>query len=206
MFTGIIESTALVKEIRESAGNKVFLLEARIAGEFYVNQSIAHNGACLTVETVSPEKKSYQVTAIEETLKKTMLGNIHTGDRLNLERCLKAEGRIDGHFVQGHVDICGRVVAVKEHSGSRDYTVAYPGQFDELVVDRGSICINGISLTVAHTDRPKGLKSDEGCLTVSIIPHTMENTNILDWKINDAVNLEFDILGKYVQKFASVRK
>ena len=201
MFTGIIESMASVINIEEREGNRTFIMKSPAAGDFYVNQSVSHNGVCLTVE--STEKPDlYGVTAIEETLKKTMLGQLKMNSRVNLERSLTPSTRMDGHFVQGHVDVCGRVLKIRNLGGSFEYLISYPRAHEDLIVPRGSICINGISLTVADSLTPEG---DLAFFPVAIIPHTSENTNIRDWKEGDSVNLEFDVLGKYVIQFLSRR-
>lgn len=192
MFTGIIEDTAIVEEIIHSGKNQTFRLKARIAREFHVDQSVAHNGTCLTVEEVFPESSEYRVTAIAETLQKTSLGSLKTNSIVNLERSLKANSRIDGHFVQGHVDTTGSVQSIVDQNGSTDYIITFPESFDTLIIPRGSIAVQGISLTVAETER--------GWFKVSIIPYTKEHTNIQDWQIGSSVNLEFDVLGKYIQK------
>ena len=199
MFTGIIEGQAVVEDIHSQKTNRIFLLRSELAKEFRVDESIAHNGVCLTVERVQTETGQYQVTAIAETLSKTMLGELRMGDRLNLERALRADARLDGHFVQGHVDTVGSVCDIEDRDGSTDYSISYPSEFEPLVIDRGSICVNGISLTVARC-HPK-----EHILTVSIIPHTMKFTNMGTLQKGTKVNLEFDMLGKYVQKLYQLK-
>lgn len=200
MFTGIIESIGRVSEIKNEGSNRTFTVETDLASELKVDQSLAHNGTCLTVEEVDLSPGSYRVTAIAETLQKTMLGAVKTGDRLNLERSLRADSLVDGHFVQGHVDTTGTVTEILELEGSWEYGISFPAEYEPLIVPRGSICVNGISLTVARSDLHRHL------FTVCIIPYTHEHTNIADWSTGDAVNLEFDILGKYVQKIFALRE
>jgi len=193
VFAGIIETTATLEEIRTHGTNRTLILSSPISDELTADQSVAHNGVCLTVEENGSGGR-HRVTAIEETLQKTMLGELNVGERVNLERSLRANGRVDGHFVQGHVDTCGRVEEIVDRNGSRDYRISFPAQFERLIVPQGSICVNGISLTVASSDPEHHL------LSVSIIPYTMELTNLGDLEAGARVNLEFDILGKYILK------
>ncbi len=195
MFTGIIESIGTLENLSTSGSNHTFWVRSQLAPELRVDQSIAHDGVCLTVEEVRPD--AFRVTAIAETLSKTALGQWAAGTRVNLERCLRADGRVDGHFVQGHVDTTGQVEGIRENSGSLEIWISYPVSFDALVVDRGSIAVNGISLTLARTE--------PGRFMIAIIPHTITHTNIGDMRKGAAVNLEFDILGKYVAKMADRR-
>jgi riboflavin synthase len=195
MFTGIVEAVGIIESIRESGGNRTFIVSSAISDELHADQSLAHNGVCLTVEE-SGKNGRHRVTAISETLSKTMLGSALPGQRLNLERSLRADARIDGHFVQGHVDACGIVERIVLLEGSREIQIQVPGEFETLIVAQGSICVNGISLTVARTDEYNHI------FTVCIIPYTMEVTNLADLREKDRVNLEFDILGKYIQKLA----
>ncbi len=204
MFTGIIETFAVVQSIEDRGGNRVFALETEIAGEFRPEESVAHNGVCLTVENVSGQR--YQVTAIPESLQRSMLGHLAVGDRVNLERSLPAGGRLDGHFVQGHVDATGtveRVIAPEADTAIADssweFFVQYPAEYEALIVEKGSICVNGISLTVASND------PERHTFSVCIIPYTWEHTNVKQWDTGTVVNLEFDVLGKYVQKILSLR-
>lgn len=196
MFTGIIEELGTVREIRSEGTNRIFEIDAKFDESIKVDQSIAHNGACLTVteiyEQAIDETVRYSVTAVEETLLKTNLGKWQTGTLLNLERCLKVGARLDGHFVQGHVDTVGTVTEVDNREGSWNYTFAFDPQHSGLLVDKGSICVNGVSLTV--------VKSWEGGFSVTIIPFTYEHTSFRDLQQGDQVNLEFDILGKYLLK------
>lgn len=188
MFTGIVESVGRIEKIETTGTNVHFTLSCPFTQELKVDQSLAHNGCCLTVEEVAAD--SYRVTAIRETLEKTNLGFWQVGTIVNLERCMKLGGRLDGHIVQGHVDQTGTVIAVENREGSYQVTVEYEGDF--VTVPQGSITVNGISLTVAH--------SSSNLFSVAIIPYTWEFTNMKHIKVGDTVNLEFDILGKYIAK------
>ncbi|MBL8021999.1 MAG: riboflavin synthase [Leptospirales bacterium] len=201
MFTGIVESTGRILEVRpaENGGALTFQIQASFASELSVGQSVAHNGVCLTIETVNPGAQSYQVTLVQETLDKSSLGGLQQGTIVNLERCLRVDARIDGHIVQGHVDAVGRILRAELEPGQKRFTVAFPADFEPLVVPQGSICIDGISLTVAASD----VKAHT--LDVCLIPHTLEITNAGSWKTEDLVNLEFDVLGKYAKKWMDIR-
>lgn len=196
MFTGIIESAGLVKKINLNQKNAEFLIESSVANDCAIGASIAHNGVCLTVETL-PAPNRYTVTAIAETLSKTSLGDVKEGDAVNLEQSLRGDGRIDGHFVQGHVDTCGTIHSMEEVSGSHEIWIEFPAQEADLIVPRGSIAVDGISLTVAELDASR--------FKVAIIPHTMQHTNLKQRKAGDRVNLEFDILGKYIRRMVQHR-
>ena len=189
MFTGIIEEIGSVKAISREAGNIHFTIAAKMTKELKVDQSVAHNGCCLTVVAIHDE--CYQVTAIQETLDKTNLNHWEIGTEVNLERCLVMNGRLDGHIVQGHVDTVATCTHYEEQNGSWKYTFQYKDQ--HLTVEKGSITINGTSLTVVD--------SQEKGFSVCIIPYTFENTNFKNLKTGDIVNLEFDIIGKYVAKW-----
>ena len=189
MFTGIIEEIGIVKAISREAGNIHFTIEAKMTKELKVDQSVAHNGCCLTVVAIHEE--CYQVTAIQETLDKTNLNHWEIGTKVNLERCLVMNGRLDGHIVQGHVDTVATCTHYEEQNGSWKYTFQYKDE--QLTVEKGSITINGTSLTVVD--------SQEKGFSVCIIPYTFENTNFKNLKTGDVVNLEFDIIGKYVAKW-----
>lgn len=189
MFTGIIEEIGSVKAISREAGNIHFTIAAKMTKELKVDQSIAHNGCCLTVVAIHDE--CYQVTAIQETLDKTNLNHWEIGTEVNLERCLVMNGRLDGHIVQGHVDTVATCTHFEEQNGSWKYTFQYKDE--HLTVEKGSITINGTSLTVVD--------SLEKGFSVCIIPYTFENTNFKNLKTGDIVNLEFDIIGKYVAKW-----
>ncbi len=190
MFTGIIEATGKVEKIERRESNIDFWLSAPFAGELEIDQSVAHNGCCLTVvEVVNP---FYKVTAIHETLAKTNLGCWDVGTEVNLERCLRFEGRLDGHIVQGHVDKTGVVDSIEDRNGSYFITIKYDESAEYTTVPQGSITVNGISLTVAE--------SGAGQFAVAIIPYTWAFTNMRNLERGDVVNLEFDIIGKYVAK------
>jgi len=189
MFTGIIEEIGSVKAISREAGNIHFTIAAKMTKELKVDQSVAHNGCCLTV--VAIQEDCYQVTAIQETLDKTNLNHWEIGTKVNLERCLVMTGRLDGHIVQGHVDTVATCTHYEEQNGSWKYTFQYKDE--QLTVEKGSVTINGTSLTVVD--------SQEKGFSVCIIPYTFENTNFKNLKTGDIVNLEFDIIGKYVAKW-----
>lgn len=188
MFTGIIEQLGVVKNIQKENENIHFTIEAPFTSELKVDQSVAHNGTCLTV--VSINGNEYVVTAIQETLNKTNLGDWKIGSKINLERCMVMNGRLDGHIVQGHVDLTGKCVSIEDQSGSWKFTFQYEGSHP--TVEKGSITINGISLTVVD--------SKENQFSVCIIPYTFEHTNFHQIEVGDKINLEFDIIGKYVAK------
>lgn len=190
MFTGIIESTGVVEKIERQESNIEFTLSCGFAQELKIDQSLAHNGCCLTV--VKIEGNEYTVTAINETLEKTNLGAWQVGSVVNLERCMVMNGRLDGHIVQGHVDKTGEVFAVENKDGSYYITIRYEEGGAFTTVPQGSITVNGISLTVAN--------SADNQFSVAIIPYTWEHTNMRNIKVGDKVNLEFDIIGKYVAK------
>jgi riboflavin synthase len=190
MFTGIVEYTHRISASKKEGSNIHFYLETPILKELKVDQSIAHNGVCLTITEI--DDKGYWVTAVDETLQKTSLSQWKVGDRINIERSLKVGDRLDGHMVQGHVDSLGRCTNVQEIDGSWLFDFDYPREHSNLLVDKGSICINGVSLTVIKAHRDK--------FSVTIIPYTYEFTNFSDLKAGDKVNLEFDILGKYIHR------
>lgn len=190
MFTGIIESTGIVEKIVREGSNIHFTLSSPFTQELKIDQSMAHNGCCLTVVEISGSQ--YTVTAIDETLEKTNLGKWQVGSLVNLERCVQMNGRLDGHIVQGHVDKTGEVLGIENKNGSYFITFKYQEQGAFTTVPQGSITVNGISLTVAE--------SKEGQFSVAIIPYTWEQTNMKNLQIGDQVNLEFDIIGKYVAK------
>lgn len=190
MFTGIIEALAKVKEVRPDRTNKSFCFESLISNELKVDQSVSHDGVCLTVTKV--EGNSHWVTAIDETLSKSTLGLFNVGDEVNLERCMIANGRFDGHVVQGHVDQTAICTSVKDENGSWLYTFEYDPAAGNITVEKGSISINGVSLTCFNS-------KDNG-FSVAIIPYTYEHTNFHQIKSGDQVNLEFDIIGKYVKR------
>jgi riboflavin synthase len=190
MFTGIIEAFGTVKSVRQEGSNKHFIIESPISNQLKIDQSISHDGVCLTV--VKVDSDSHTVTAIDETLQKSNLGKLKQGDTVNLERCMVANGRFDGHIVQGHVDQTGIVKSVQEANGSWLIDFEYDPSLGNVTVEKGSICVNGVSLTCFN--------SSATGFTVAIIPYTYEHTNFKSLKAGDAVNLEFDIVGKYVKK------
>ncbi|MCG8329237.1 MAG: riboflavin synthase [Chitinophagales bacterium] len=194
MFTGIIESLGFVRRIEQEGTNLHFHIQSPISSDLKIDQSIAHNGTCLTV--VAIEEDIHTVTAIEETLIRTNLGQLKEGSLVNLERAMQANGRLDGHIVQGHVDATAICTGVDERDGSWYYRFRYQPTEEHLLVDKGSVCINGVSLTVVE---PKG-----EMFSVAIIPYTHEHTNFNTLKEGDTVNLEFDIIGKYIARYAKL--
>ena len=190
MFTGIIEVLGRVVDLKSAGGNLDLTIESSISNELKIDQSVSHNGVCLTV--VEANNNRHRVTAIDETLKKTNIGSLQIGDEVNLERCTQVGERLDGHIVQGHVDQTGKCVSVVEENGSWLYTFSYAPSRQNIVVEKGSICINGISLTAFN--------ANGNLFSVAIIPYTYENTNIKQVKQDSFVNLEFDIIGKYVAR------
>jgi riboflavin synthase len=195
MFTGIIEQTGIIQEVIADGGNTTFWVQSDFWNELKVDQSLSHNGVCLTVEAIKEGK--HKVTAITETLAKTNLGSWQPGTVINLERCLMMNGRLDGHIVQGHIDAVAICYSVIEKNGSWEYGFKFPSQFCNLVIEKGSVTVNGISLTLFNTTASS--------FSVAIIPYTYEHTNMYNVKNGDAVNIEFDILGKYVQKMMQHR-
>jgi riboflavin synthase len=190
MFTGIIEKTGVVTEITSNGTNKTFWVSSPISNELKVDQSLSHNGVCLTVEQVL--NGTHRVTAIEETLTKTNAGQWQPGAIVNLERCMQLNGRLDGHIVQGHVDAVAECTAVIEKAGSWEYTFSFAAAFSALVIEKGSITLNGISLTLFNVGDTN--------FSVAVIPYTYGHTNINTLKKGDVVNVEFDVVGKYVQR------
>lgn len=188
MFTGIIETVGKIIAIENKGANRVFRVQSSVSAELKPDQSVAHNGVCLTVERVQGD--IHQVTAIQETLEKTNLGAWTAGNLINLERCLTPNGRLDGHFVQGHVDTTAVCIEKKELEGSWQFRFEFPEKFAKLVIEKGSIALNGISLTVFDVT--------ERQFSVAVIPYTFEHTNMKSLDINNSVNLEFDMVGKYV--------
>ena len=192
MFTGIIENVAQITKLEKHQSNLNITLKSKLASEFKVDQSISHNGICLTVVFIKNDY--YSVTAIEETIKKSTIGLWRVGDNINLERAMKIGDRLDGHMIQGHVDQIGQCTKAIEQDGSWLFTIKYK-LLDNVTVEKGSIAINGISLTVVNSKR--------NCFSVAIIPYTFNNTNFNQLKEGNNVNLEFDILGKYITKILS---
>lgn len=192
MFTGIVETTATVVKIEKDRGNIHFSMQTPIAAELKVDQSVSHDGVCLTTVNVDKEKHQYTVTAIQETLDKTNMRTWQVGYRVNLERCMRIDGRLDGHIVQGHVDQTAVCTKVEEFDGSWKFWFEYDRGPKNITVEKGSISVNGVSLTVVD--------SEPGLFSVAIIPYTYEHTNFGDFKKGSVVNLEFDIIGKYVAR------
>ena len=190
MFTGIVEATATVENIETKGTSVHFTMSCPFTDELKIDQSLSHNGCCLTVEKI--ENQRYGVTAIQETLEKTNLGSWKIGTKVNLERCVLMNGRLDGHIVQGHVDQTGTIKSIENLNGSHYITIAYTDKDGFTTVPQGSITVDGISLTVAH--------SGENEFSMAIIPYTWEHTNLKNLEIGSRVNLEFDIIGKYVAK------
>lgn len=196
MFTGIIESLGVIKEIATSGTNKTFWIESPLSSSFKIDQSVAHNGVCLTVEDV--QENLHRVTAVEETLNKTDLNQWQRGTHINIERSLLPTNRLDGHFVQGHVDTASVCKKIKDKEGSYEFEFEFPKKFAELVIEKGSICINGISLTAFDVKKHS--------FKVAIIPFTFEHTNLQFVKEGDSVNLEFDMIGKYILRKLTLEK
>jgi riboflavin synthase len=190
MFTGIIETPGRVVDLEDNGSNRIFTIDSKLGPELRIDQSVSHNGVCLTV--VAVEGNSHRVVAIDETLKKSNLGALQMGTTVNLERCMLNNGRFDGHIVQGHVDQTGTVKSIREQGGSWLFDFEYDPSIGNVTVEKGSICVNGVSLTCFNS-------KDSG-FTVAIIPYTFEHTNFHALKTGDTVNLEFDIIGKYVQR------
>ena len=195
MFTGIIENTGSISEVISSGTNKIFWVDSPLFTELKPDQSLSHNGVCLTVEEIGDGK--HRVTAIEETLRKTNLGDWIPGSMVNLERCMQLNGRLDGHIVQGHADCTGTCLSVDAREGSWEYTFTFPKTFASLVIEKGSITVNGISLTIFNVEADR--------FTVAIIPYTYDHTNMSHVKPGQLVNLEFDVVGKYLQRMLSLQ-
>jgi riboflavin synthase len=191
MFTGIVEEMARVVQLEKHQNNITLTLTTALAPSFNVDQSVSHNGCCLTVVHINPTSAEYQVTAIHETIVKTNLADWKVGDLVNLEQSMQHNGRLDGHIVQGHVDTIGICNAIEDQAGSWKYTFTYEG--DQLTVEKGSITVNGVSLTVVDARANQ--------FSVCIIPYTYEHTTFHQIALGDRVNLEFDIIGKYVQQY-----
>ncbi len=190
MFTGIIEKMGTVVAVEKDGTNRKFSIESTVSSELKVDQSVAHNGVCLTVVEAGP--RHHAVVAVQETLTRSNLRNLTAGDKVNLERCMLNNGRFDGHIVQGHVDQTAKVSAITEMDGSWLFDFEYDPSSGNITVEKGSICVNGVSLTCFN--------STANSFRVAIIPYTYENTNFHSLRVGDIVNLEFDIIGKYVQR------
>lgn len=196
MFTGIIETLGIIKEIEKDQENLHLTIQSEITNELKIDQSVAHNGICLTVVKIN--QNEYTVTAIKETIDKTSLGTWKPGDIVNIERAMKLGDRLDGHIVQGHVDQTGTCTNIKEANGSWVYTFEYDASLNNITIEKGSITVNGTSLTVVN--------SKENTFSVAIIPYTFEHTNFNTFKIGSIINLEFDVIGKYVSRLNELRK
>lgn len=194
MFTGIIETLGIIKEIRKEQGNLHLTVASEITHELKIDQSVAHNGICLTV--VQMDQNQYTVTAIQETIDKTAIGTWQVGDTINLERAMKMGDRLDGHIVQGHVDQTGTCTHITEANGSWVFTFAYDPALSNITIEKGSITVNGTSLTVVN--------SAAHSFSVAIIPYTYEHTNFHTYKVGTQVNLEFDVIGKYVARLTAL--
>lgn len=194
MFTGIIEALGTVRDIRQEKDNLIFSIHSPISHELRPDQSVSHNGACLTV--VAIDQDSHQVMAVAETLQKTNLRTLKPGDQINLERSLTLQKFIDGHLVQGHVDTTGKCLQIDNKNGSTEFRIRFPGKFARLIIEKGSIALNGISLTVFNVTENEFL--------VAVIPYTFEHTTMHLLREKDIVNLEFDLIGKYVTRWYKI--
>lgn len=195
MFTGIIEITGTVQNIIATGTNKTFWIHSSISNQFTIDQSVAHNGVCLTVEEI--KDGLHRVTAIEETLLKTSLNSWTTGSVINIERCLQMHGRLDGHMVQGHVDAVAVCIETVTKDGSWEYTFQFDKKFAALIIEKGSIAVNGVSLTIFNVK--------EDSFTVAIIPYTYQHTNMQYLQKGDSINIEYDMVGKYVNRYMQLR-
>lgn len=195
MFTGIIEELGEVAELKRSGDNLDILVKAAMAPQLKIDQSVAHNGVCLTVVDIKDEV--YTVTAIKETLDKTNLGSLRKGEAVNLERGMQLGARLDGHIVQGHVDQTAVCTKIRRLEGSTYYTFTYDPSQENITIEKGSITVNGVSLTVVD--------SEKNSFSVAIIPYTLENTSFKNLQEGDVVNLEFDVIGKYVKRLSQLR-
>ncbi|MEP7318649.1 MAG: riboflavin synthase [Panacibacter sp.] len=196
MFTGIIESMGRVERIETAGSNKTFWISSPVSAELKIDQSVSHNGVCLTVELV--QQNMHRVTAIDETLIKSDLGKWQPGDIVNMERCMLMNGRLDGHIVQGHVDATAVCIDKKDLDGSWLFRFSFPQQFNKLIIEKGSVAVNGISLTLFDV----GINE----FSVAIIPYTYEHTNMKQVFVGTTVNIEFDIIGKYIQRMMDVQE
>lgn len=195
MFTGIIETLGVVKDIRKEEENLHITVSSTITNELKIDQSVSHNGVCLTVVAISGD--DFTVTAIKESIDKTNIGDWKIGDTINLERAMKLGDRLDGHIVQGHVDQTGNCKSIEENSGSWYYTFEYDANLNNITIEKGSITVNGVSLTVVNSKKSE--------FSVAIIPYTHEHTNFKDFKAGTKINLEFDVIGKYVARLNQLR-
>lgn len=195
MFTGIIENLGQIVHINPNGSNVSFWVKSAMSNQLKVDQSVSHNGVCLTVEQIMDD--SHKVTAIEETLLKTNLSKLVVGDCVNLERCLQMNGRIDGHIVQGHVDDVATCTKAIEKDGSWEYTFKFNEKFAALLIEKGSVCLNGISLTAFNVTTTS--------FSVAIIPYTYDNTSIKNIGVDSLINVEFDVLGKYILRMNELK-
>jgi riboflavin synthase len=196
MFTGIIESLGRVEGVVENGHNRSFWISSPISHELKIDQSLSHNGICLTVEAKTDEY--HQVTAVAETLEKTNASVWKIGDLLNLERAMTMQARLDGHMVQGHVDATAKCTGIVNMEGSWKISFKFPQKFQTLMIEKGSVCVNGISLTAFDVT--------ENCFSVAIIPYTWEHTNLKTIHTGDDANIEFDMIGKYVERYLLIHK
>lgn len=196
MFTGIVETIGTIQTIRPHGTNRVFRILSPISQELQIDQSVSHNGACLTV--VGVENNEHQVIAVDETLQKTNLLSLKPGSPVNLERAMTLQKRLDGHMVQGHVDATGTCIEKREKNGSHEFRFQFPTEFAHLVIEKGSIALNGISLTLFDVTRD--------AFSIAIIPYTYDHTTMQRVQLGDSVNLEFDLIGKYVARLAAVNQ
>jgi riboflavin synthase len=195
MFTGIIESIGTIEHIEQNGSNKTFWISSPLSSELKVDQSVSHNGVCLTIESIT--ENMHRVTAIEETLLKSNFNDLHIYDEVNIERSILMNGRIDGHIVQGHVDTTAVCIDKQDLNGSWEYRFNFSREFSKLVIEKGSIAINGISLTLFDVSQ------DE--FSVAIIPYTFEHTNMKRVNIGTLMNIEFDMIGKYIQRMLTIK-
>ncbi|WP_298755679.1 riboflavin synthase [uncultured Psychroserpens sp.] len=195
MFTGIIEDLGVVTNLKKEQDNLHLTIQSNITSELKIDQSVAHNGICLTVVAILGD--NYTVTAIKETIDKTNIGDLEVGDIVNLERAMKLGDRLDGHIVQGHVDQIGTCERIKEENGSWFFTFSYDQSSGNVTIEKGSATVNGVSLTVVNSEKNK--------FSVAIIPYTYEHTNFKNLHVGSKINLEFDVLGKYIQKLYETR-
>ncbi|WP_306567174.1 riboflavin synthase [Flavobacterium lindanitolerans] len=190
MFTGIIETLGTIKDLRKEGENIHITLSSSVTHELKIDQSVSHNGVCLTVVGISNDQ--YTVTAIKESIDKTNIGEWEIGDQVNLERAMRLGDRLDGHIVQGHVDQTGTCISIEEADGSWYYTFEYDPKLSNITIEKGSITVNGVSLTVVN--------SQKNAFSVAIIPYTYEHTNFKNFEVGTKINLEFDVIGKYVSR------
>ncbi len=196
MFTGIIETLGIIRDIKNEGDNLHITVSSAITDELKIDQSVAHNGVCLTVVAIN--NNEYTITAIKETILKTNLSEWRVGDFVNLERAMKLGDRLDGHIVQGHVDQTGQCISIEEANGSWYFTFEYDSKLNNITIEKGSITVNGVSLTV--------LNSKDNQFSVAIIPYTYEHTNFNSFSVGSKINLEFDVIGKYVTRLNSLHK